>query len=58
MAFFNYRITSEETAINFLTTLEQKANEATNYEIKISEHIFLTALLNNMKHYMRETPQV
>ena len=51
MAFFNCKITSEETAINFLTRLEQKANEARNYEIKISEHRFLTVLLNNMKHH-------
>ena len=51
MAFFNCRITSKETAINFLIRLEQKANEARNYEIKISEHRFLTVLLNNMKHH-------
>ena len=51
MAFFNCKITSEETAINFLTRLEQKANEARNYEIHISEHRFITVLLNNMKHH-------
>ena len=38
----------EETAINFLTRLEQKANEARNYDIKISERKFLWVLLNNM----------
>ena len=51
MAFFNCKITSEETAINFFTRLEQKANEARNYEIHISEHRFITVLLNNMKHH-------
>ena len=37
MAFINCRISHEETAINFLTRLEQKANEARNYDMKISE---------------------
>ena len=44
-------MTFEETAINFLTRLEQKANEARNYDIKISERKFLWVLLNNMKHH-------
>ena len=35
MAFLNCKITQEETAINFLTRLEQKANEARNFDIKI-----------------------
>ena len=43
--------TFEETAINFLTRLEQKANEARNYDIRISERKFLCVLLNNMKHH-------
>ena len=51
MAFFNCNITPEETAINFLTRLGQKSNEVRNYDIKISEHRFLTVLLNNMKHH-------
>ena len=44
-------MTLEETAINFLTRLEQKANEAKNYDIKISERKFLWVLLNNMNHH-------
>ena len=49
-AFNNCRIEQEETAINFLTRLEQKANEARNYDIKISDKKFNWTLLNNMKH--------
>ena len=30
-------MSQEETTINFLTRLEQKANEARNYEINISQ---------------------
>ena len=41
----------EETAFNFLKRLEQKANEARNYDIRISERKFLWVLLNNMKHH-------
>ena len=37
MQFLYCKMTFEETAINFLTRLEQKANEARNYDIKISE---------------------
>ena len=44
-------MTFEETTINFLTRLEQKANEARNYDIRISERNFLWVLLNNMKHH-------
>merc|ERR1712045_611220 len=51
MAFANCKITQEETAINFLTRLEQKANEARNYDIKISERKFIWTLLNNMKYH-------
>ena len=40
----------EETAINFLTRLEQKANEARNYDIRISETKFPWVLLNKMKY--------
>ena len=50
-AFLECRISQEETAINFLTRLEQKANEARNYDIKISEKKFIYRLLNNMKHH-------
>ena len=34
MAFDNCRISNDETIINFLTRLEQKANEARNFDIK------------------------
>ena len=51
MQFLSCKMTYEETAINFLTRLEQKANEARNYDIKISEKKFLWVLLNNMKHH-------
>ena len=51
MQFLSCRMTFEETAINFLTRLEQKANEARNYDIRISERKFLWVLLNNMKHH-------
>ena len=44
-------MTFEETAITFLTRLEQKANEARNYDIRISERKFLRVLLKNMKHH-------
>ena len=37
MAFLDCKITQEDTAINFLTRLEQKTNEARNYDITISE---------------------
>ena len=51
MAFINCNISHEETVINFLTRLEQKANEARNYDMKISEKTFIWILLNNMKHH-------
>ena len=51
MAFTNCKISNEETAINYLTRLEQKANEARNYDIKISEKKFIWTLLNNMKFH-------
>ena len=51
MAFINCKISQEETAINFLTRLEQKANDARNYDIKISEKKFIWTLLNNMKFH-------
>ena len=51
LAFVNCRISHEETAINFLTRLEQKANEARNYDMKISEKEFIWVLLNNMKYH-------
>ena len=34
LAFVNCRISHEETVINFLTRLEQKANEARNYDMQ------------------------
>ena len=37
MQFLSCKMTFEETAINFLTRLEQKANEARNYDIRISK---------------------
>ena len=40
MAFINCRICHEETAINFLTRLEQMTNEAYNYDMEISEKEF------------------
>ena len=49
MQFLFCKIGHEETAINFLIRLEQKANEARNYDINISEKKFLWVLLNNMK---------
>ena len=51
MQFLSCKMCFEETAINFLTRLEQKANEARNYDIKISERKFLWVLLNNMKYH-------
>ena len=51
LAFVNCKISQEETAINFLTRLEQKANEARNFDMKISERKFIWILLNNMKHH-------
>ena len=51
IAFKNCRISHEEIAFNFLTRLEQKANEACNYDMKISEKKFKWVLLNNMKHH-------
>ena len=36
---------------NFLTRLEQIANEARNYDIRISEKKFISTLLNNMKYH-------
>ena len=50
-AFINCKMSQEETAINFLTRLEQKANEARNYDINISEKKFIYRLLDNMKHH-------
>ena len=51
MAVVNYKVSQEETEINFLTRLEQKANEARNYDIKISDKKFIWTLLNNMKFH-------
>ena len=51
MAFHNCRISNDETAINFLTRLEQKANEARNFDIEISEKRFIWTLLHNMKYH-------
>ena len=50
-SFYNCKIGQEETAINFLTRLEQKANEARNYDVKISDKKFIWTLLNKMKHH-------
>ena len=45
MAFQDCRISNDETAINFLTRLEQKANEARNFDRHYKERItsFLAA---------------
>ncbi len=51
LAFVNCKIFQEETAINFLTRLEQKANETRNFDMRISEKKFIWILLNNMKHH-------
>ena len=51
LAFVNCRKNQEEAVINFLTRLEQKANEARNYDMKISEKEFIWVLLNNMKYH-------
>ena len=45
LAFVNCRISHEETAINFLSRLEQRANEARNLDIRISEKKFIWVLL-------------
>ena len=49
LAFIICRISHEETAINFLTKLEHQANEARNYNTKISDKEFIWVLLNNIK---------
>ena len=51
MQFLSCRIGNEETDINFLTLLEQRVNEARNYDIRIIEKRFRWVLLNNMKHH-------
>ena len=51
MTFTNCKISNEETAINYLTRLKQKANEARNYDINISEKRFIWTLLNNVKFH-------
>ena len=52
MQFLSCKIGNNEIgAINFLTRLGQKANEARNYDMKISERNFLWVLLNNMKYH-------
>ena len=45
-ALNNCKIGQVETAINFLTRLEQKANEARNYDETISDSKFIWTLLN------------
>ena len=44
VALVNYRISLENTALIFLTRLKQKANEARNYDIKISEKLCIWVL--------------
>ena len=41
LAFVNCRISHEENAVNFSTRFEQKANEARNYDMRISEKEFI-----------------
>ena len=50
-AFNNCKMGREETSINLLTRLEQKANEARNYDVKISDRKFIWTFLNNMRHH-------
>ena len=51
MTFHNCRISNDETAINFLTRLEQTANEARIFDTKISEKRFIWTLLHHMKYH-------
>ena len=41
LAFTNRRVSHEESTINYLTRLEQKANGARNFGIKMSEKRFI-----------------
>ena len=50
-AFIDCKIAQDETSIGFLSRLERKANEARNYDIKITEKKFIKTLLDNMKHH-------
>ena len=54
MQFLSCKIGNEETAINFLASLEQRANDARNYDIRITEKRFFS--LGFIKQY--ETPQI
>ena len=38
-SFKNCRIAQDETSIGFLSRLELKANQARNYDVKISENV-------------------
>ena len=58
MAFHNCRISNDETTINFLTRLEMKANEARNFDIKISEKRFIWILLHNMKYHRHNKERI
>ena len=49
LAFTNCRVSHEETTINYLTRIEQRANEARNFDIKTLEKRFIWILLNNRK---------
>lgn len=49
--FMACKIAMDKTSIGFLSRLERKANEARNYDIKISEKKFIKTLLDNMKHH-------
>ena len=53
-AFLDCKIGKNETSISFFSRLERKANEARNFDIRISESRFIKTLLYNMrfhKHY-------
>lgn len=47
MAFNTYRTANESAAINSLRRLQQKGNDARNYDNRISKRKFKWALLNN-----------
>ena len=53
MQFLSCKIGNEETDINFLTRLEQRANEARNYDIRITEKRIFWGFIEQY-----ETPQI
>ena len=49
VVYTNCRVSHEETAMNCLTRLEERANESRNFCTKISEKRFICTLQNNIK---------